>query len=154
VSPWSSEWRPTDREVPWREEQFDPHLFSKVAPLVQERVTTLGEVPTMVAFFFLDRVDMDDAAFNKVLVSDPLGQVLVAATVERFQEIEWDSVALHDATVELGESMGLNLRKAQAPIRCAVTGGLVGPPLFESLEYLGRDKVIDRLTSALARCSD
>jgi glutamyl-tRNA synthetase len=46
------------------------------------------------------------------------------------------------------------LRKAQAPIRCAVTGTLVGPPLFESLQYLGRERVIHRLETALARCSD
>jgi glutamyl-tRNA synthetase len=53
----------------------------------------------------------------------------------------------------VGEALSLNLRRAQAPIRCAVTGSLVGPPLFESLEYLGRDKVLARLRSALARCS-
>ena len=43
------------------------------------------------------------------------------------------------------------LRKAQAPIRCAVTGSLVGPPLFESLELLGRDRTLVLLRDALAR---
>jgi len=153
VAPWSTSWRPTDREVPWSKDQFNEGLFARVAPLVQERVATLGEVPAMVAFFFLDDVSMDDASFAKVVSGDPLGQALLAAAVERFSEIAWDSATLHAATVELGESMALNLRKAQAPIRCAVTGSLVGPPLFESLEYLGRDRVIQRLESALARCS-
>ncbi len=154
VSPWLTAWRPTDREVPWTAEQFDPALFLKVAPLVQERVATLGEVPAMVAFFFLDEVAMDPAAFDKVIGNDPLGQALLAATIERFAEVPWDAAALHAATLELGEAMMLNLRKAQAPIRCAVTGSLVGPPLFESLEYLGRDKVTVRLNAALARCSN
>ena len=154
VSPWLTAWRPTDREVPWTAEQFDPALFLKVAPLVQERVATLGEVPSMVAFFFLDEVAMEPAAFDKVIGNDPLGQALLAAAIERFAEVPWDAAALHAATLELGEAMLLNLRKAQAPIRCAVTGSLVGPPLFESLEYLGRDKVTARLNAALARCSN
>jgi glutamyl-tRNA synthetase len=153
VSPWLTAWRPTDREVPWTQNQFDPVLFSRVAPLVQERVATLGEVPAMVSFFFLDEVAMDPAAFEKAVGTDPLGQAILAAAVERFAETPWEAAALHAATLELGEAMSLNLRKAQAPIRCAVTGSLVGPPLFESLEYLGRDKVIERLTAALARCS-
>jgi glutamyl-tRNA synthetase len=153
VAPWSSSWQPTDREVPWSESQFDEDLFSRVAPLVQERVATLGEVPAMVSFFFLDAVVFDDAAFDKVIGADPLGQVLLAAAVERFAETPWEAPALHAATIELGEALAMNLRKAQAPIRCAVTGSLVGPPLFESLEILGREKTIERLESALARCS-
>ena len=154
VSPWLSAWRPTDREVPWTQEQFDPALFARVAALVQERVATLGEVPAMVAFFFLDDVAMDESAFDKVIGSDPLGRAMLAAAAQRFAEIPWEASALHAATQELGEALSLNLRKAQAPIRCAVTGSLVGPPLFESLEYLGREKAIDRLNAALARCSD
>ncbi len=153
VAPWSSQWRPTDREVPWSEDQFHEDLFSRVAPLVQERVATLGEVPAMVAFFFLDAVVFDETAFDKVIGADPLGQALLAAAVERFAETPWEAAALHAATIELGEAMAMNLRRAQAPIRCAVTGSLVGPPLFESLEILGREKTIERLEAALARCS-
>jgi len=58
VAPWSSEWRPSDREVPWTRDQFDPELFNQVAHLVQERVATLGEIPAMVSFFFLDEVSL------------------------------------------------------------------------------------------------
>jgi len=153
VAPWSSAWRPADRDVPWSHDQFDAALFERVAPLVQERVATLGEVPAMVAFFFLDAPTFDDAAFNKVIGMDPLGQALLAAALERFAETRWEAADLHAAVAELGESMGLNLRKAQAPIRCGVTGTLVGPPLFESLQFLGRETVTARLIAALARCS-
>jgi len=52
---------------------------------------------------------------------------------------------------QIGENHGMNLRKSQAPVRLAVTGALVGPPLFESLEVLGRDEVVLRLTAALER---
>ncbi len=153
VAPWAGSWRPTDRDVPWREDQYDASLFRRVAPLVQERVATLGEVPAMVAFFFLDEPPLDAASFDKVIGTDSRGQAMLAAALERFVELPWDAQNLHALTVELGESLGLNLRKAQAPIRCAVTGSLVGPPLFESLEYLGRETVMERLSSALARCS-
>ncbi len=151
VAPWSSDWRPTT-PPPWTKGQFDEALFARVAPLVQERVATLGEVPGMIGFFFCD-VAVDEAAFAKVIGNDPLGQTMLAAAIERFADLDWTATDLHEATAELGEAMGLVLRKAQAPIRCAVTGALVGPPLFESLEILGREAVLERLRAALARAS-
>ncbi len=149
VAPWTSEWRPTTAP-PWRADEYDETLFARVASLVHERVATLGEVPAMVAFFFTE-VAADEAAFVKVIGADPLGRTMLAVAIERFGEIEWSADALHAATAELGEALGLALRKAQAPIRCAVTGSLVGPPLFESLEVLGRERVLARLREALER---
>ncbi|MHB8334643.1 MAG: glutamate--tRNA ligase [Acidimicrobiales bacterium] len=151
VAPWSSSWRPT-ATPPWTKEHFDEDLFARVAPLVQERLTTLGEVPAMVGFFFTD-VTLDEAAFAKTIGADPLGQTMLAVAIERFAGLTWSATTLHEATAELGEALGLALRKAQAPIRCAVTGTLVGPPLFESLEILGRETVLRRLHDALARAS-
>jgi glutamyl-tRNA synthetase len=153
VKPWSTSWRPTDRDVPWSEAQFDEELFAAVAPLVQERVATLGEVAPMVEFFFLDEARIDEAAFAKTIGNDPLGRAMLEVAVERFAETQWDGASLHEATIELGETLGLNLRKAQAPIRCAVTGSLVGPPLFESLHLLGRERTLERLSAALAHTS-
>jgi glutamyl-tRNA synthetase len=152
VRPWSTEWRPSDREPPWREDQFSAALYAKVAPLVQERVATLGEIPDMVGFFFVDELIFDDAAFAKVIANDPVGTSLLEGAIARYERLgTWEAAALHQAVQELGEEHGLALRKAQAPIRCAVTGSLVGPPLFESLEYLGRKRTIQRLRHALAR---
>lgn len=151
VAPWSSPWRPTTAP-PWTAEEFDEALFTRVAPLVQERVTTLGEVPAMVAFFF-GALRLDEAAFAKTIGGDPLGQTMLAVAIERFAGLTWSATTLHEATAELGDALGLALRKAQAPIRCAVTGTLVGPPLFESLEILGREPVLARLRDALARAN-
>jgi glutamyl-tRNA synthetase len=67
--------------------------------------------------------------------------------------VEWRAAVLHDTTLSLGEVFGMALRKSQAPIRCAVTGTSVGPPLFESLELLGREATLARLRAALARAS-
>ncbi|HVB51552.1 MAG TPA: glutamate--tRNA ligase [Acidimicrobiales bacterium] len=152
VRPWSGAWRPSDRPAPWSEDLFDAALYEKVAPLVQERVATLGEIPAMVEFFFLDEPRFDEASFAKVITNDPLGRSLLERAIARFDALDlWDAPTLHAATIEVGETLGLVLRKAQAPIRCAVTGSLVGPPLFESLEFLGREKTLQRLRFALAR---
>ena len=151
VAPWSSDWRPGDRETPWTREQFDPALFRHVAHLVQERVATLGEVPAMVSFFFLDEVPFDDAAFAKTIANDETGKRVLALALGAFATVDWNAAALHESTLQLGETLGLALRKSQAPIRCAVTGTSVGPPLFESMELLGREAVLQRLRGALVR---
>jgi len=150
VAPWTSEWRPSDREVAWTEERFDATTFARIAPLVQERVSTLGEVPDMIGFFFGD-VAMDEAAFEKVIGSDETAQSLLRLAHEAFASLEWAASALHESVQQLGEAFGLALRKSQAPIRLAVTGTTVGPPLFESLEILGRDETLRRLDAALSR---
>lgn len=154
VHPWSCAWSPSSLEPAWDEAHFDEGLWTRIAPLVQERVATLGEIPAMIGFLFNEAPRFDDAAFDKVIAKDPLGRTLLAVAIERFAEIEWRAEVLHEAIIELGEAVGLNLRKAQAPIRCAVTGTLVGPPLFESLELLGRERTLTRLREALERAGE
>ena len=151
ITPWATDWKPTDREVPWREAEFNAELFARVAPLVQERISLLGDIPAMVSFFFLPAVPYNDADFDKAIRNDAKGREMLAHAIEYFASVNWASADLHEATVKVGEGLELNLRKAQAPIRCAVTGSLVGPPLFESLELLGREEVLRRLRGALER---
>jgi glutamyl-tRNA synthetase len=64
---------------------------------------------------------------------------------------DWTASALHEALEAVAERQGSKLGKAQAPVRVAVTGRTVGPPLFESLEVLGRERTMSRLRSARAR---
>jgi glutamyl-tRNA synthetase len=65
--------------------------------------------------------------------------------------VEWESGALKAALEEVGTRHGQKLGKAQAPVRVAVTGRTVGPPLFESLELLGREATLARLRAASDR---
>ena len=102
----------------------------------------------MVAFFFLDEPVVDAAAFAKVIGGDPLGRAMLDEALGAFATVDWTAEALHEATSALGEGLGMALRKAQAPLRCAVTGSLVGPPLFESLHLLGRERTLARLRRA------
>ena len=151
VRPSSTSWHPSDQEPAWRAEQFDAEVYSRIAPLVQERVATMGEVPGMVEFLFLDEAPFNEADFAKAIGVDHLAHEVLVRAAAAFADVSWDAAALHAAAVHIGAELDVNLRKAQAPIRCAVTGRNVGPPLFESLELLGREATITRLSRALAR---
>jgi len=146
--PWTSAPR-----APWPPERFDAAVFRTMAPLVQERVVVLGEVPAMVDFLFLDQPVMEDASWAAV-AADPSAPAVLDAALAAYGECEWTVDALHSATQALAEALGRKLNKAQAPIRVAVTGRRVGPPLFQSLEVLGREAVRDRLRVARARLGD
>jgi glutamyl-tRNA synthetase len=150
VAPREGEWRPADQAPPWPPERFDPEVFAAVAPLVQERVATLGEVPSMVDFFFLDEPAIDGAAFDKAVRNQPQSTAILHDVSSALEDCAFDAETLHRTLVEVGERHGLVLRKAQAPVRLAVTGRAVGPPLFESMALLGRDTVRRRLAAAIA----
>jgi glutamyl-tRNA synthetase len=142
----------TGGAAPWGPDRFDEATFRAVAPLVQERVATLGEVPAMVDFLFLEHPDVDEASFDKAVVEDELGPVLLSRAIASYRALErWDRDALYQATASIGEEVGRKLGKAQAPIRVAVTGRRVGPPLFESLALLGPERTLARMEAALDR---
>ena len=78
-------------------------------------------------------------------------ELLDAAMAAHDAAPTWEASLLHQVTARLAEEHGLGLAKAQFPIRVAVTGRDVGPPLFESLEVLGRERALERLRVARAR---
>ncbi|HET6915203.1 MAG TPA: glutamate--tRNA ligase, partial [Acidimicrobiales bacterium] len=94
----------------------------------------------------------DEAAWAKETRRQPAFAEILAAAEKRFESIEWEAEEIHQATVAAGQDAGVEqLSKAQAPVRLAATGRSVGPPLWESLELLGRDRTIGRLQAARAR---
>jgi glutamyl-tRNA synthetase len=135
----------------WPPEGFVLSDFEALASLVQERVKTLDEVPPMVAFLFVDHVDIDDAGWEKAVVKLPVAVHILDDALAEYATCDWDATVLHEVTMAIGERHGVKLNKAQAPIRVAVTGRTVGPPLFESLRVLGRDRVLARLQAARDR---
>lgn len=138
-------------EGPWQPASFDAATFEAIAPLVQERVRTLAEVPHMVDFLFLDEPYLDAPSWEKAMLRGTAVAEILDATIEEFATCEWRTEVLHDTLLGIGEVHGLKLGKAQAPVRVAVTGRTVGPPLFESLEVLGRERTLARLEAARAR---
>ncbi len=137
-------------EVPWKPEQFKLDIFEAMAPLVQTRVGVLREIPSMIDFLFLDAPQIDEASWIKA-TSAEWTHGLLRQCVDAFANCEWAHDALKDIVEKTGESHGVKLGKAQAPVRVAITGKTVGPPLFESIELLGRDATIARINSAIAR---
>jgi glutamyl-tRNA synthetase len=144
--------RPFLDAAPWAD-RVDLDAFRRMAPLVQERVTVLSEVPAMVDFLFLDEPEIDDASWQKAMAGEVAAPLLdaVLATFETLDTLEWAAAALKDGVAAAGDAFGLKLAKAQAPVRVAVTGRTVGPPLFESLEVLGRERALARIRAARAR---
>jgi glutamyl-tRNA synthetase len=114
---------------------WDEQLVRRVAPLVQEKIATLGEFPAFAGFFFA-RVEPE---------GEVDGQVLPAA-VETLAGVEpFEAEQIETALRGLAERLGLKPREAFQPIRLALTGSKVSPGLFESLELLGRDESLARL---------
>lgn len=132
--------------APWAPEAFDVAVFETVAPLAQTRLALLSEITSNVDFLFLDEPVEDEASWNKAMKAGA-ADVLRDARAE-LATAEWRTEDLKAVLVAVGEKHGLKLGKAQAPIRVAVTGRTIGLPLFESMEVLGRDRVLARLDAA------
>ena len=137
--------------APWPADKFDAEKFRAMAELVQTRVQVLADVPSMVDFLFLDTPQVDEAAWTKAIKDSWARDVLVEMAAACESCNEWTAAHLKTALEAITESRGLKLGKTQAPIRVAVTGRSVGPPLFESLEVLGRDATLRRLHNAVNR---
>ncbi|HEY0773766.1 MAG TPA: glutamate--tRNA ligase [Nocardioidaceae bacterium] len=125
-------------------------LLREAAPLVHERMVTLGESVEMLGFLFVDesRFERDPADAEKMLNED--GRTVVKAAHDALASLDsWETEAIDSALRQaLVEELGLKPRNAFGPVRVAVTGRRISPPLFESLELLGRDRSLARLSSA------
>jgi glutamyl-tRNA synthetase len=132
-------------------EQFDEATFLAMAPHIQPRCVTLAEAPGVVDFLFLAEPVIDEAAWEKTFGAAEAAAVLHDSVVAYHALAEWTAEALKAALEVIGEGHGLKLGKTQAPVRVAVTGRTVGPPLFEALEALGRHETLRRLRAAEAR---
>jgi len=131
--------------------EFDEEVFRRIAPLVQERVETLGEVAGMVNFLFSEQPPMDSASFEKAIRNDPAAKEILEAAKDGYATCPWNAADIREVTMRVAEMVGRKLAKTQSPIRVAITGNTVGLPLFESLEVLGRDRALARIQRMLER---
>jgi glutamyl-tRNA synthetase len=122
--------------------------FAAAAHLVQTRIVVLGDAWDLLKFLNDDEYAIDPTAAAKELGPDGAA-VLDAALPALDRVTDWTAAQIEDALKgALIEDLGLKPRKAFGPIRVAATGTTVSPPLFESLELLGRDRSLQRLSSA------
>ncbi|MEU6560540.1 glutamate--tRNA ligase [Nocardia nova] len=132
--------------------EVDDRVFNAAAELVQTRIVVLGDAWDLLKFLFVpaEEFAVDEAAAQKNLGPDAV-PVLQAAVTALDGVAEWTPLALEEALKKaLVDDLGLKPRKAFGPVRVAVTGSHISPPLYESLELLGRERTMTRLRAALA----
>jgi glutamyl-tRNA synthetase len=121
----------------------EPRTLRAAMPAVRERIHTLRDVVDLLRFLFSDDVTPNDQA-AKLIAKAPPGYLKEAA-----DELDalpgWDHEGIAGALDGLAERAGLNRTKGWQPIRAAVTGSNVSPPLPESLELLGRERTVARI---------
>ncbi|WP_062072421.1 glutamate--tRNA ligase [Demequina sediminicola] len=130
------------RELQPNEEQ----ILAEAAPLVQTRMQLLGEAPGMLGFFFEDdnSIAFDEKALAKL--PENAGEILDAAiaVLEGLEDFSPESQQEALKAV-LVQEMGIKPRFAFGPLRVGITGRQVSPPLFESMEILGKEHALVRL---------
>jgi glutamyl-tRNA synthetase len=127
----------------WLDEQgidWPQETVHATAPLVQEKIEKFSQYPEFVRFFF-----------EPVDPPEDLDAGICQAAADRLAGVEpWAATAIEESLRDLADELGQKPRQAFAPIRVAVTGSKVSPGLFESLELLGRETSLARLTAAAA----
>jgi len=141
-----------ERDLPLEVKRpIDLGYLRSMAPLVQERVKTLAEVPSLVDFFFLDKLDYD-----RSLILGKLEKEQAVAILQRTKEVlkdlpDWKAETLEATVRPLTEEMGMKAGPFFGVLRVAVTGRTASPPLFQTMEVLGREKCLQRLNVATAK---
>ena len=128
----------------------DQSLLEGVIVAQRERAKTLKEMAHNSRFFFLERIDIDPKAAAKHLAGDALE--LLGKVRERLAALPmWEAVAIHAALNDLATQLQSGLGKVAQPLRVAVTGTAVSPPIDATLALLGRERSLARLDAALTR---
>ena len=149
-----------DAMMPFLEKGLSPDLLPvdreyllRIVPLLQERLKVLTEAPEMVSYFLEEQPVYDPANLVQRGMSDEEAVAALEKSLPALEECPFTTEALEGKLRELGEELGLTPRRFFGTLRWAVTGRNVSPPLFETMEVLGRDRVVSRLKWALAQLS-
>lgn len=125
----------------------DQDLYRRLAPMVQERLKRLDEVPSVIDWVVGEPPEVEPKDWKKVMTKEGVDKVLDLVS-ERVAAADWEPEALADAVLGAGDELGL---KSQLPVRIAVTGRRSGMPLFEPMAELDRQVVLARLKEARGR---
>jgi len=124
-------------------------VVKSALPIIQERIARMNEVTAMLKFLFVEKVTFDAESSSKV--GEEPSQHVIKRALEVLQPLgEWKHDLIEaELRKALLDEMGLKPRVAFGPVRIAVTGSHISPPLFESMELLGKERSIARLTAAI-----
>jgi glutamyl-tRNA synthetase len=128
-----------------------PERVAEVAPIVQEKLRTLGQFEGFAGFLFRRPDGPDPAAWARVEADSAASRWLAAARDALAGVATWRAEEIHAALAAACEKEGTKPRVLYMPVRVALTGRTVAPGLYESLELLGREESLARIDAALAR---
>jgi glutamyl-tRNA synthetase len=141
------------RQLSWHMGQrgVDPACDPPLRDVVEaqrERAKTLVEMADNSLYFYREVESYDEKAARKNLTADsaPVLQALHGALGALGQ---WEDGPIHQAVIDVSERMGLKLGKVAQPLRVAVTGGTVSPPIDQTLRLIGRDRTLKRIENAV-----
>jgi len=130
----------------------DAGKMQRITPLIRERIKLLRDVLTAADFFFVDELPAYD---TNLLIPQKGDLAMAKKALERAREVlahtEFNHQALDQALRSAAKEMGLKPGQMFQPIRVAVTGRTASPPLFETLEVLGRETAVKRMEQAIHR---
>ena len=152
-----------DRMMPFLERAYsdemlpiDREYLLRITPLVRERLKALSDAPDMLAYFFEDELDYEpgNVVQRGMDVSTTLAALQQARSVlDAVGEEDFRNEHLETALRATGGELGLSGRQFFGALRTAITGRTATPPLFEMMEVMGRERVIERLASAIDKLS-
>jgi len=126
----------------------DQALLEGVAAIQRERSRTLKEMAENSRYFFVDEVALDERAARKQLLGE--GGAALQKVQQRLQSLAaWSAELIHQQLVEAATELGVGLGKVAQPLRVAVSGGTVSPPIDATVALIGRERVLQRVARAL-----
>ena len=128
----------------------DDRRLAAIAPHVQERARRLTEVAGQVRFLFTD-IEVDGQSWHKVMAQPDARQAIAEASRVLDAIGSWDVDTVEKSLRSMLDRTGLSSRKGLQPVRVAVSGSSVSPPLFESIAVLGRELTLERMGRAASR---
>ena len=128
----------------------DQTLLEGVIIVQRERAKTLKEMAQNSRFFFGEQIELDPKAVAKHLAGEESRQLLRTARERLAALTTWESASLHTTLNDLATQLGTGLGKIAQPLRVAVTGTAVSPPIDATLALLGRSRSLARIDAALA----
>ena len=143
-----------ERDLPSEVERpLDADYFRQIVPLIQERAKTLAEVPGLTDFFFVDKLDYDTDLLLKKIDKVQAVKALQFTMTKLEALTDWESDAMEAVLRPMAEELELKIGVFFSLLRGATTGRAAAPPLFQTMEVLGRDLCLKRLKVALDKLS-
>jgi len=130
---------------------LDVGYINKIASLVQERAKTLAEAPQLSDFFFVDELEYDAGLLLGKIDKSEAIKSLQASVVKVDGLKDWDVASLEAVFRQLAEELKLKTGVFFGLLRVAFTGRTAAPPLFQTMEILGRERCLKRLKAALGK---